>query len=637
MLVLDQSNTYMFSNMVVRITDNTVISDETITPSDTVPAFNVLIPTVQDVGVTNVMELFQPGQYAEYVTAHGTPNANKYGFGPDTIYGILSKFDPNSSVGVGVYTVNLRGPSATAANVVCKCLWRVEENVPYTDTDGNPYYVTADGELTTEPTDNTPVVRDVLHLKFVTEAVPETKKWTDIHSYLNSLYSEVEDDEGYKCIPWFAVMYRGCTAYGNNSYFSFHPKTAEWDGNMYYSVVLYDGNKSTTTDYTFSMDPDAGAKYNTSYYMETQFNDAFPNFRYMAAEVSDALISLINKYLYTVDDYLTGNMAKPSMTFSQVDAFSLNTFGIQLDMDSVSASVTNAFALSGGEDGTETRDELFRMFFEGEIISDITSVVRYHINYIPDMNYDDATKHAIISLVNKRVYTTTATIMVGGTETLGSALIDHQGNYYENMPRIRQLAKAQSPMRYNSFTRRSMVFPATYYDTMALMDHFIRWSSYYMPFAGAQARWTDFIEDTMIYPSESVDIVNSFYKNRVNLVMKDADAGAYLSEQSMNTILESDQTEFNNSLLIGNMLYDLIDLVHSNHFKFNEAEEVRLFNEAVNDLINSKYAQYSASMSCEVYRAGTVGRNRSKNKISVTIDLKDINKYTDVDLILIDT
>ena len=33
---------------------------------------------------------------------------------------------------------------------------------------------------------------------------------------------------------------------------------------------------------------------------------------------------------------------------------------------------------------------------------------------------------------------------------------------------------------------------------------------------------------------------------------------------------------------------------------------------------------------------GTVGRAKSANKIEVTIDMKDINKFTDVDIILTD-
>lgn len=636
MLVLDQSNTYLFSNMVVRITDNTVISDDTTTPTPEVPAFNVLIPTYQEVGMTNVMELYYPGERNRYLMAHGNPNCLKYGFGPDFIPEILGKFTSDSSVGVGVYTVNLRGASANTANVVCKCRWRVETNVPYTDTDGNPYYATPDGELTLEPTGNTPVIRDVLHLKYETEALPELKKWTELHAYLNEIYSDVEDDEGYRTVPVFAVMYRGATAYGNNAYFSLSPKTAEYDGHMYYSMSLYDGANFITTDPNYSFDPEAGQKYNTTYYIENMFNARFTNFRFLSAEMSEVLTNLIDQYLFSVDDYLAGNQANPSQTFTEVDLFNLNTFAIQMDMDSLNVQVNNAFQLTNGSDGTETPDELYEAFFRGDVIEDIASVIRYHINYIPDVGYNDATKREIINLVNKRTHMTVATLMLGGTDSLSSALIDHQANYYETMPCIRQLAKVQSPMMYNQWVRRTVAYPATYYDTMSLMDHFIRWSNFYQPFAGAQARWSGFIDDTLVTPSETVDTVQALYTNRVNTVMRDNESGAYLSEQMMNTILESDQTEFNNALLISNMLYDLVDLVHHNHFKFNEAEEVRQFNESVNDLINNKYAQHSASLSCEVYRAGTVGRAKSKNMIRVTIDLKDINKYTDVDLILTD-
>ena len=45
---------------------------------------------------------------------------------------------------------------------------------------------------------------------------------------------------------------------------------------------------------------------------------------------------------------------------------------------------------------------------------------------------------------------------------------------------------------------------------------------------------------------------------------------------------------------------------------------------------------HSASISVEVYRVGTIGRAKSKNKILVTVDLKDINKFTDVEIYLTD-
>lgn len=124
--------------------------------------------------------------------------------------------------------------------------------------------------------------------------------------------------------------------------------------------------------------------------------------------------------------------------------------------------------------------------------------------------------------------------------------------------------------------------------------------------------------------------------SRINVVMKDSEAGAYLADQEMNTVLTSDQTELNNAFLISSMLYDLVALVHRQHFKFNEAEEVRIFNENVNDIINQKYAPYSASLDVEVYRSGTIGFAKSRNIIKVTVDLKDISKYTDVEIVLTD-
>lgn len=632
MLVLDQSNSYMFANMVVTLTDNTVIQDETVTSNTKVPDFNILIPTVQDVGVTNTLELFYPGTPNSYINAHGKPNALKYGFGPDFIHGILS----NKNSGVGVYTINLRGESATMSNIIVLMKYKVEKDVPYVDESGNPYYVDANGQLVTTATNATPVVRDVLHVKYETANITNCKKWTDLLKAMSSLYSETPDDAGYATIPFFAVMYRGATAFGNNVYFNMNSKIQEYDGNTYFAVSLFDGINTTTTDSIFSLDKDSGAKYDTTYFMETLFNQNFVNLRFIAAEPIEDIYAIFNRYLYTIDDYIAGTTNKPSKSFAAINPFAVNEFGVVVDEGSIDPRLPDAFALSGGSDGTETPDELFEKFFRGEILDDIASVLRYRYHYIPDIGYNDATKRAIKELIKKRSRMTTATFMVGGTDTFASALIDHQANWYESTPNIRQIAKVQSPMMYNEFVRRTITYPASYFDTMALIAHFVKWTNFYQPFAGADARWTGFIEDTMLYPSNAPEFINSLYKNRVNVVMKDSEAGAYLADQQMNTQLTSDQTELNNAFLISNILYDLLNLVHRNHFKFNEAEEVRMFHEAVNDVINEKYAPYSAYVSVDVYRMGTIGRAKSTNKIKVTIDMKDINKFADIELVLVD-
>lgn len=630
MLVLDQDKSYSFSNMTVKITDNTVLRDDTTTTTQETPDFNVLIPIHVPVGTTNSLELYYPGEINRYLNAHGTPNCLKNGFGADAIYAALT-----SGAEVGVYTINLRGASATFANAVVVMKYKVEKDVPYTDTTGAPYYYDKNGQLTTSPTDNTPVVRDVLHAKFELQYVANCKKWVDLYKKMNSLVSTTPDESGYQSMPIFAVMYRGASTFGNNVYMNLVPKTAEYDGNTYYTATVFDGINSIESSRYMSMDVNSGKKYNDSYFIETQFNAEYPTLRMMTAESIQDLYDLVNPYLYTIDEFIAGTQANPAKSFAAVDIFGANEFAFVTDEDSLDMQATNAVILQGGSDGIETPDELFKDFFGGKILEDISSVLRYRVTYIPDLGYDEDTKKEIVKLVKLRNRMTTARLMVGN-ETFESAIVDHQSNYYENMPNVSLIAKCQSPMMFNEFTRRTVTVPAGYFDLVAILNHMYKWGNPFQPFAGALCRWTGFIEDTMNYPANDAQFLQSLYVSRVNVVMKDSEAGAYLADQEMNTILTSDQTELNNAFLISSMLYDLVALVHRQHFKFNEAEEVRIFNENVNDIINQKYAPYSASLDVEVYRSGTIGFAKSRNIIKVTVDLKDISKYTDVEIVLTD-
>ena len=630
MLVLDQDKSYSFSNMTVKITDNTVLRDDTTTTTQETPDFNVLIPIHVPVGTTNSLELYYPGEINRYLNAHGTPNCLKNGFGADAIYAALT-----SGAEVGVYTINLRGASATFANAVVVMKYKVEKDVPYTDTTGAPYYYDKNGQLTTSPTDNTPVVRDVLHAKFELQYVANCKKWVDLYKKMNSLVSTTPDESGYQSMPIFAVMYRGASTFGNNVYMNLVPKTAEYDGNTYYTATVFDGINSIESSRYMSMDVNSGKKYNDSYFIETQFNAEYPTLRMMTAESIQDLYDLVNPYLYTIDEFIAGTQANPAKSFAAVDIFGANEFAFVTDEDSLDMQAANAVILQGGSDGTETPDELFKDFFGGKILEDISSVLRYRVTYIPDLGYDEDTKKEIVKLVKLRNRMTTARLMVGN-ETFESAIVDHQSNYYENMPNVSLIAKCQSPMMFNEFIRRTVTVPAGYFDLVAILNHMYKWGNPFQPFAGALCRWTGFIEDTMNYPANDAQFLQSLYVSRINVVMKDSEAGAYLADQEMNTVLTSDQTELNNAFLISSMLYDLVALVHRQHFKFNEAEEVRIFNENVNDIINQKYAPYSASLDVEVYRSGTIGFAKSRNIIKVTVDLKDISKYTNVEIVLTD-
>lgn len=649
MLVLDHENTYGFANATVQVIDETYIEDAVVSTEVNIPDFNVLIPVVQETGLTNVVELYQPGDYESYVASHGNPNARKYGFGPNFIYEILRRRQSN----VGVYSVNLRGSSATLANTIISMKWKVEEDVPYVDAEGNQYYRNPDAidtadMLTTDVIPGAEVKRDVLHIKFVPSFKESCKKWPELYDAMNDIVSNVPDDDGYRTIPCFAVVYRGASAYGNGIYFSMTPTVSEFDGNMYYRLALFNGNRIVTTDQAFSFDMDAGAAYDQNFYIEHVFNAKFPTLRYITATTNQDMVELIQKYLYTVDDVLAGTQDKPSVKFSEIDPFSAlrgeatsevsknNLFAVVVDDGSIDSRLTNAFQLQGGYDGEESRDELFRKFFTKEIVEDLADVIRYRMTYIPDIGYDDDTKRAIDDLCKERNYTTRATVMIGDENGFASAIRDHQYIWFGTHSHVRQLAKCQSAMMFDPWSRRTLKFPASYFDTIALMDHFVTTGNYFEPFAGAGARWKDYIEDTMCYPPSDVRYTDSLQKARINVVTKDSQAGAYLNDQMMDTAQISDQTELSNAFLVSTMLYDLIRLVHLNHFKFNESEEVRRFQEMLDLGINTKYAPYSASLSVTVRRVGTTGRAKSTNEIIARVDLKDINKWTNIKLYLVD-
>ena len=652
----------------IKVIDNTYVTAIAPTNITNVPDFNMLIPIYSPIGLTNVLELYQPGTADDYTANHGAPNALKYGYNPYAICGVLER----ETSGVGVYTINLRDKTATMANVALVMKYRIEEGVADTTTG---------------------ITRDVLHVKFIQKSInpivteewlaeqaaagvdtgelavgdpilyykdedneevlvtdvsdiPDgayTKgihKWTEMQSAMLALQSDEEDEDGYKTIPWWGVMYRGASSFANNMYFNLKPSIAAYDKNVYYTINLFNGTKMITTDPLFSMDPESGKIYGTTYYIENQFNAAFPAMRFVSAVPSDEVKELFSKYLFTADEIEAG-ATEPALAFSNIDVYTATDnqnrplFQVVIDEGSVDTSAIQAFPFVGGFDGITGADALYESFFKGEILEDIVDPLRYRLNYIPDLGYNEATKNAIQDLVHERNRMTTATFMLG-SDSFSSAVLEHQTKWWDTDPCIRQIAAVQGAMRYDSYTNRMLYFPAGYYDTLGLVDFFINRGNFYEPYAGADARWRDFEEDTMTYPSHKSAELQQYFDNRINVVMKDWMDGCYMSDQLMDTQLQSDQTEFNNALIISNMLYDLVRMIHRNHFKFNEPEHVRAFGEAVSAMVAEKYARYAVSMTADVQRVGTIGRAKMTNKIVVTINFLDINRYTNVELVLTD-
>lgn len=630
MLVFSGTAQYPFPNMTFEIEDYTFQVEEPAEEQHQ-PSFNFLIPIRVDRGPVNQFKLFRPGDLNLAIRTFGRPNPQKDGFGMDFVCGILENL--SATTDAGVYVINLRGNDSTAPTAIVLMKWKVEEGVQKTDVDGNPLYTdSVTGAETTVATDNEPIVRDVLHVKYETTYATTITKWPQMINYLSTLYSDTPDEEGYKTYPLFGLVYRGNSSYGNNCYMRIIPQVSQYDNKTYYAFEVFDGDTTITTDAEISFDPDAGENIANNPYAEQMFNNTFTSMAYVSSPYMDDIKALLNTYV-TGNDYTYCDIFDTSMSSDQ----------FVVDPDSEDFTAAKAIQFQGGSDGAATRDELFVQFFNNQIVTDVRSTLRYRFNFIPDVGYTSTPENpstdvigAIKDFINNRVFTTTTTIMVGGENTFMSAINEHIQYHNDNMPNVSQLCRYQNPMMYNTYINRTITYPVTYFDTMTLVDRLNVDGNLYNPMAGANYRVSGYIEDTMNYCPEDASLMTDLENARINVIMKDADTGGYLSNQLMSTTLISDRTERNNAFLIADMIYDLIQLIHVNSFTFNEASEVTEFGQLVDSQINAKYARYTAEMTCTVSRKGTTGRASQTKIIRISIDLRDIAKFANAYLTLID-
>lgn len=629
MIVFSEATQFPFPHMTFEVQDRTTQIEDTTTIEDA-PAFNFLVPMVIDRGPANQFKLFRPGDLDLFLQMFGTPNPNKNGFAQDFVAGILETANENTNL--GVYVINLRGLDATAPTAIVLMHYKIEEGVQKVDSEGNPLYTdAATGNETTVSTDNDPIVRDVLHVKYSVTSVDNCQKWTDMPEILAGYYSDSEDAEGYKTYPLFGLVHRCNSTYGNNCYMRILPNVSKYDNGMYYAFEMFDGDTTITTEAEIVFDPSQSNDTNTSPYAEQAFNRNFASMMFISSPYIEDIADLLNKYV-------DGN------DFNFVDIFdsTANGYSFVVDPESVDFTAPKAIQFAGGTNGTGTPDELLVKFFNNQIITDVKSTIQYRFHYIPDVGYSHTPDEpstdvigAIEQYVSDRIYTTTSTIMVGSEKTFVSAVNEHALYHSKDMPNIRQLCRYQNPMMYNKYVSRMVTYPITYFDTLELVRRLNTYGNLYNPMAGAHYRVRGYIDETLNYCPEDPDLLNDLEIARVNVVMKDSDIGGYLSNQLMCTKKISDRTEMNNAFLISDMIYDLIYLIHINTFTFNEASEVLEFQRQVDERINSKYAKYTAEMTTEVLRKGTSGRDSQTKVIKITINLRDIAKFTNTYLTLV--
>ncbi len=640
MYISSEQNSYPFSNTTLSIIDNTTVVSAAAVQK-TKPRHNYLFPVKLPKGPTNEIIQFYPGEYNLFASTFGTPSYSKNGVASELIHKILSM--PAS--GMGVYVINLKDTTATKAYaVLCATIESTPNSTQKTNSTGVLLYLTADGREVTESEGNTPIMLDVVTVKFeVKSPVDELsqaikcKSETEVFSAMETLYKvTTEETKTTTVYPLMAFFYAGNGTYGNNISLRFDSIKSEYSSTVNYKLTVQDGSDGSTATYSANLSFFYDAE---QYFVGNVINSVVPNINTIASNYIEEFFTSVKTTI--------GSLTLKSADIFDMDFTVDKTVGNSIDFhttsDSLDIGAHEAIKLSGGLDVVsataepeKTFDEMAVSFFKGELVQDINSLLRYRINQIIDVNYSEDVKAEIVNFCNTRIRATNATLCVGSTTNFSSAIVDSNENYVGKSFNTRLLTKCQSAMAVSEYTKRLHVYPPTYFDTAAFIKNAIENGNIYTPFAGAKARWLNYKEGSIMYPAESSNLFTELNNARLNVVKKDSNTGAYLSDQILTTTNVSDLTEFSNALILADMIYDVVELVHQNNWSFNESDEVKAFKEKVDKDINALYSAYAAVLSVEVYRVGETGLEGRTNAIEISVDFKDISKFARVSFIIDD-
>jgi len=610
----------MKPDIIINVDDQTTYLPIVEVDDISLPDYNILLMGEFPKGPTNTITHFSPdrsGETTRFLRNVADVNYPKYGIGPAIGVEALNN-------GIGVYVANLRPDDAKMANVSLSVKHKVTADVQKEDDQGNPLYLTPEGAEVTEATDNTPILRDVLELKFVTSTSTAVVDDDSLQTALDANFDATPDGDGYQTTPLVGFRYYGASSFGNKIHFRLIP-TKGSDGNVYYRISIYDGISAE------ALLPEIASLFPTAYlsgksaYIENVFNGYDNGIKAITSNHVDKFFDDV------VADHFNGLNTDPAT----IDLMAANDYYMTTDATSLDGDISGAFNLLSGDDGTSDLDTSVQALLQGTIVPDIKSILKYKFSYIPDLEYSAAIKTAINTFCVARTYSSYATFMLGQS-SFDDAMTDRNTNFAGDYKFIRFIAKAQSPRRYDDIIRRNLKYPASYYDTMALIQHKAVNGDLNKPFAGATARWTDFQNDTMVYPKEDSDYLDAITDARINVVKQDRATGAYLFTQDMGVLLGSDLMELNNCLILGRIVYDLVDLAHGKTYGFNDQSDIEQYNEDIALEVLPTYTKAVSGITANVYKKGLTGEDKSTNIIDIKINFKDISKATEINITITD-
>lgn len=597
------------------------IDDQTTYELNTVPAVeikeNILIAGTFQKGRTNQLMQFLPGEYQKFIEELGAPNYYKYGIGPNIALDAL-----DNNLNMGVLAINLRPADATYANAMLIAKYKVLPDVQKTNESGDPLFLTPGGVETIVATGNTPIVRDVLEIKFSTMSSTLVTSKLKMITELEVPYSDTVDASGYKTMPLFAFYYVGSGDFGDNLNLRMVDRESPYNGEIMYDVELFNG---ITQSYVngVSLFPDAEIFGGETIFIENIMKTN-PHINVISSPRLDEFLAIVSQY---------SDNPKLLNLFDIEDAYAIKTATGSLDV-----TAPLAIRLANGTDGNLSNlPTVYKDFFDSKIVPDLDSIIRYRIDLIPDLEYGDDVKTAILNLLKRRS-NTTQTIMLLGDATFESAIAERETTYRINDDsNTLFIAACQKPAIHDRYTKRTLRLPAIYYSTKAYIDAYKRNQNSFLAFAGASARWTGFDPDSLMCPSNTVAMDKLFDDSRINVVKMDSEPGAYIASQSTNTVKLSDRTEFNNMRVMAHIIYKIANLVHKNSYKFNDMEDIAKFEEKIQLDIYPEFKPYVSGLKAVVYKKGLTGEDKNTNLINIKVNFKDLAKATETTITITDS
>lgn len=303
--------------------------------------------------------------------------------------------------GARILGKRLVAPDSTLANIIISAeVTEVTEN-KY-DADGNQLYINDHGEETKEITATAATVTKA-SIKYSTDTVANAKSENEVLAAVNTM---AESDTKY---PLFVIMDNGRGVSVKKVKITPDYTVSKRLSYQLYNIVDIE-NTSTVETKRFSFDPDAiyvinKDKVNMSLtkYTSTQFNA-----QYVSTGVEKFLAKLAEITAYSREQLLAFDVL-----FACTVAGKALT-NIVIDDTGVALDSEYGIALESGTNGSfgdapfvgtvcsEAWEKEAKAYFSGEITDEIYDLDLHKIDYVPDANYPDSVKNAIVEAINFR-------------------------------------------------------------------------------------------------------------------------------------------------------------------------------------------------------------------------------------------